>query len=91
MASLTAEGDTVSKMESEWVDRAQTLEYCDDLGLRLLWSQPIQEEVDVRSRKGGSVEVFAKGPLGGLVGIRDWEKAGQNRSTSGDNIIPVEE
>ena len=62
----------VNKMESEWVDRVQTLEYRDNLGLRLLRSQPIQEEVDIRSRESSSVEVFAKGPLGGLVGIRDW-------------------
>ena len=80
----------VSKVESKRADWTQTLENRDDLGLRLFWGHSIQEEVNVRSRKCGAVEVFAKGPLGSLIGIGDWQKACQNRSTSGNDVIPVE-
>lgn len=74
MASLTAEDGMVSKIELGRAEQAQTqtLEDCDDLGLCLLRSQPIQEEVHVGGRESGTVEVFTKGPLGNLVDIRDW-------------------
>ena len=72
MASLTAGGDAVSKMTSKWADQTQTFEDRDDLCLRLLWCQSVQEEIDVRGWESGAVEVFAKGPLGSFVGIRDW-------------------
>ena len=81
----------VSKGELEQANQVQTLEDRDDLGLRLLWSHSVQEEVNIRSWKSGTVEVFAKGSLGSLFGIGDRQKAGQNRSASGDDVIPVEE
>jgi len=72
IASLTAEGDVVSKMKLKEADQAQTLEDRDDLGLCLLRGQSIQEEVNVRGWESGAVEIFAKGPLGSLSGVGDW-------------------
>ena len=65
-------------MESKRANQVQTLEDRDNLGLRLLWSQPIQEKVNIRGWESEAVEVFAKGPLGSFVGIGYWQKAGQN-------------
>lgn len=62
----------VSKVELKQANQAQTLENRDDLGFCLLWGHSVQEEVNVRSWESGTVEVFAKGPLGSLVGIGDW-------------------
>ena len=90
MASLTAGSDLVSEVELKRANQTQTLGDRNDFSLRLLWSHSIQEEVDIRSWKSSAVKVFAEGPLGSLVGIGDREKAGQNGSASGDDVIPVE-